>query len=140
MYANRNDFIDAFGSIEAVALTNIDSPTATTVNLAILDRALADAAAEINSYLARAYTLPLESVPDTLVWASCDIARYRLDKNRASEDVRRRYEDVIRWLKDLSRGVASLGLDASGSVPSEVHLASISAAPRVYSHETLADY
>ncbi|NJR38533.1 MAG: DUF1320 family protein [Leptolyngbyaceae cyanobacterium CSU_1_4] len=75
----------------------------------ILNRALDDADAEADGYLqAAGYTLPLSSVPLILRNKCCDIARYRLDRNRPRDDVRQRYEDAIAFFKDLVNGRVKL--------------------------------
>ncbi|GIX31373.1 MAG: hypothetical protein KatS3mg124_1845 [Porticoccaceae bacterium] len=98
-YATLEDLHARFGAqeIDAMAARSADPAQA-------LDQALADADAEIDGYLAARYRLPLPVVPAALVRIACDIARYRLWSERASEEVRRRYEDARRFLEALARG------------------------------------
>src|SRR3990172_2247057 len=110
-YATQQNMTDRFGSQELIELTDEDN--AGSINAAALGVALTDADAEINSYLAGRYTLPLTQTSDELVRMACDIARYRLFDTRASEQVKARYDDAIKKLRDVSRGVASLGIDQS---------------------------
>ena len=79
-------------------------------------QALADADELINSYLGERYTLPLPEVPRMVVSVACDIARHRLHKEGLHEEVRKRYEDALRWLKDVAAGRSGLGLP-EGSEP-----------------------
>lgn len=113
MYATQAQFIEAFGEPETLMLTNLDSPNTTTVNPVPLDRALTDASALIDSYLARRYLLPLASVPQVLIPYCLDIARYKLDRIRSREDVRQRYEDAIKWLEMVASGKVYLAVDTS---------------------------
>jgi phage gp36-like protein len=117
MYGSAVLFVEAFGEPETVMLTNLDDPTATSVNPVPLDRALTDAAALIDSYLQRRYQLPLVEVPQVLIPYVLDIARYRLDRIRDREDVRKRYEDAIKWLEGVRDGKNFLGTDVAANLP-----------------------
>jgi phage gp36-like protein len=120
MYGTSALFIEAFGQPEAVMLTNLDDPTITVVNPVPLNRALTDAAALIDSYLARRYQLPLSQVPQVLIPYALDIARYRLDRIRDRDDVRKRYEDAIKWLEGVRDGKNFLGTDVAANLPVDV--------------------
>jgi phage gp36-like protein len=114
-YATQADLEARFGADELTQLT--DRSGAHVPDAAIVARALADADAEIDGYLASRYALPLSTVPAVLARIACDIARYRLWEDRASEEVRRRYEDARRLLEAIARGTVSLGLPASSAAP-----------------------
>jgi phage gp36-like protein len=47
-------------------------------------------------------------LPEHLVQAVCDIARYRLYAGAADEEVQNRYDQAVAWLKDVSAGRALL--------------------------------
>ena len=89
-YATLQDMIDRFGERElgqiaqGVALEVIDADR--------VERALADASAEIDGYVGTRYPLPLAPVPALLTRAACDVARNRLYADAAPPAVRRRYE------------------------------------------------
>ena len=101
-YATQADLIDRFGETELAQRTNrVDGLTIDTV---VLARALADADAEIDSYLAVRYTLPLASTPVLLVRMAGDIARYRLYDDGVPDTVRQRYEDAVSLLKRMASG------------------------------------
>lgn len=111
-YATEQEMIDLFGEGEIIELTNLDNPSATTVDSTKLDAALEYASREVDSYLQAAqYKLPLASTPLVLRNKVADIARYHLDIYQAREDARKRYEDVLKWLKMLAEGKVSLGID-----------------------------
>ena len=119
-YAAIADLIARYGEDELIQLT--DRTGSGAVGTAIAQRALDDAEAEVNGYLAVRHALPLASVPPLLARITCDIARYRLWDDRASEEVRARYEDARRVLEALAAGRVTLGVtppDApSGPAPS----------------------
>lgn len=105
-YATQADLVDRFGSTELAQRTNrVDGQTIDTV---VLGRALADADAEIDGYLATRYTLPLTSTPVVLVRLACDLARYRLYDDGVPATVRQRYEDAVAMLKRIAQGDAQL--------------------------------
>lgn len=112
-YATQQHMIDRFGSQELILLT--DKVNAVAINAEVLGVAFADADAEINSYLSSRYVLPLTQTSPELVRMACDIARYRLFDTKAIEVVKIRYDDAIRKLRDVAKGVASLGIDQSSA-------------------------
>ena len=135
-YATQADLEARFGADELTQLT--DRVNAGVPDAAIVARALSDADAEIDGYLASRYALPLATVPPALARIACDIARYRLWEDRASEEVRRRYEDARRLLESIARGQVSLGLPAANAAPAlaEVSLGN----PRVMSRAVTGGY
>lgn len=101
MYATRDDLVARFTETEIASLEQDDSGAPSTE---ASTAALEDASAEADSYIAVKYTLPLPNTPTVLLRAVCDIARYRLYKDRATEEVRKRYDDAVSWLKLLAKG------------------------------------
>jgi len=116
-YAQAQDIIDRFPHRDLVQLTNED-PAATTLNAAVLGRALEDASAEIDSYLEGRFKLPLADPPAVLERLAIEIAMYRLQALRPLHDLkdaRQRYEDAIAMLRRVGSGEISLGLSPAGS-------------------------
>lgn len=107
---SRQDMIDRFGEQEMIKLT--DRAHRRAIDDAVLDKAMADAAAEAGSYLAAAgFTrLPL-TPPRALTVKTCDIARFYLYENGTSEIVQKRYDEAVKWLKEVVKNPAMLGLD-----------------------------
>ena len=112
-YATQADLVERFGADELVQLTN--RLGGQSIDAVVLGRALADADAEIDGYLATRYTLPLASTPAVLVRLSADLARYQLCRDKVPDSVRQRYVDGVAVLKRLATG--------------EVQLAGIAAVP-----------
>lgn len=112
-YATQTDLTDRFGAVELAQLT--DRASGQVIDTAVLDRALADADAEIDSYLATRYALPLASTPVVLVRLAADMARYRLFDDRVTESVRVRYQDAVSLLKRLASG--EVRLDGAATQP-----------------------
>jgi phage gp36-like protein len=115
-YATAADLTKRFGETELIELT--DQEGVGQINESVLAVALADADAEVDSYLVGRAVLPLSSVPPVLVRVSCDIARFRLFGAKAPEEVRNRYQDARAWLKDVAAGRAVLdGVDTPATAP-----------------------
>lgn len=111
-YATRADLEARYGEAELVQLS--DALGTGVSDEAVLDQALADASAEMEGYLARYAGQPL-TLPILNLYA-CDIARYRLWRDAASEEVRARYRDAIRFLEQVAKGAISLGAAAEAAV------------------------
>jgi phage gp36-like protein len=94
-----------------------DEQAAADDALVVLLRALADAESEVNGYLAGRHEVPLATVPDVIVRHTIGIAIYHVIGTRATERDERLYKDAIAFLRDVSRGVVSLGTDGSGDQP-----------------------
>jgi phage gp36-like protein len=117
-YAVKQDMIDRFGEAELIKLTDRDYPATPVINDTVLNAALADAEAEINSYLSGRYILPLTHTPAVLVRIACDIARHRLWViDPAPEQVAKRFRDAIAFLTSVAEGTSGIGVDTALEKP-----------------------
>ena len=109
-YATIQDVIARYGDDLLLILTDRDGDGAADMD--VVDQALQDAAAEIDTYLAAKYQLPVTTTVPALVRVSVDIVVYRLaaDRSTGTDEQRKRYEDAVSWLTKVSRGDVSLGL------------------------------
>ena len=112
-YVARQDLIDRFGEQEILQLTDKVDPPAGAIDDTVLGRAIADADGVIDAHLVGRYALPLASVPKILVRYACDLTRYFLWEDSASEPVMRAYKAAMAFLEAIAKGTASLGLDAA---------------------------
>jgi phage gp36-like protein len=117
-YIDKARMIAAFGNTELQQLTDRDGTVGAIVD-AVLDPAMADAIAEVDSYIGARYSLPLPSVPDIIPVFACDIARWRLYDHGAPEEVQKRYDRAVSWLRDVSKAVVSLGIKTTDTAPTE---------------------
>ena len=102
MYATEENLVARFGQeVDQLKLMHASASTA-------VEDALQDATEEINGYIGGRYALPLPNVPSNLERMACDIARYRLYFQQPTEEVRKRYEDAISFLKLVATGKAHL--------------------------------
>ncbi|NNH86246.1 gp436 family protein [Acinetobacter terrae] len=102
MYATEADLVARFSDEE------INNLKIMVTNPTFVDDAIQDATEEINGHIGGRYPLPLPNVPSNLKRMACDIARYRLYFQQPTEEVRKRYEDAIAFLKRVADNKAHL--------------------------------
>jgi phage gp36-like protein len=130
-YITQTEFEKRFGESELANLTESTD----------FNAAAADATSLIDGYLASRYTLPLSTVPPMVQSWAADVARYRLWDDRAPEEVRKRYEDVLQQLGQLARGLFSLPPGSDGAKPAGGGIAFGGyCADRVFTSDTLAGF
>lgn len=139
-YASKQNMIDRFGQAELVQLTDRAIPATGLIDDTVVNKALADADAEINGYLIGQYQLPLASVPANLELLACDIARFRLFDDRATEQVRQRYDDAVKYLTRVGKGELSLVLDQANNVAPPAGGPKFDGPDRTFSRDKLSDY
>lgn len=115
-YCTRQNLIDRFSEAELIQRT--DRTDSGAIDDVVLSEAIADADAEIEGYLT-AYQLPLAAVPANLERIACDIARYYLFSDIKNDLVQSRYDNAIRYLNLVAKGVVNLAPDTSGTVVEE---------------------
>lgn len=94
-----------------------------TIDAGLIARAIADATALIDGYLAGRYALPLATVPALVTDLAQRIAIYYAHSNVASEKIGKDYEAALKQLKDIASGLIKLdagGAEPAGSGASEV--------------------
>ncbi|KUG22372.1 phage protein [hydrocarbon metagenome] len=75
-------------------------------------QAIASADAEIDGYCAVKYSVPFVTVPAVVKALSVEISIYYLYKRRTvPEKIEKAYDKAVARLKDISRGLLSLGVD-----------------------------
>ncbi|BCB62259.1 hypothetical protein HaloA020_29600 [Halomonas sp. A020] len=121
-YCTKADLIARFGEDELQAIAHDANGE---IDDAAVDRACDDASGEIDGYVSAAgYPVPLSPVPRIVTAYACDIARYRLYDEHASEQVQKRYDDAVKFLRSVSRGEVKLGISTgpSSSSAGSVHM------------------
>ncbi|TBV76875.1 gp436 family protein [Pseudoxanthomonas winnipegensis] len=137
-YATRDDLVSRFGETEVAQLS--DRANTGQINEAVVADKLADAEAEIDAYLGGRFKLPLQVVPEVLKRVACDIARYHLQDDRATEDVVRRYKDAITFLQLIVKGTVSIGADPLGQTPAASDLPDFAGGERTFDARSLKDF
>ena len=114
-YAQISDLTLEFGHSELWSLAPLESDDKNNKLLdePKLNAMLVDADAIIHNYLSVRYLTPITPVEPILKQVACDLARFRL-RNRSggqsslTEEVRKRYEDVIKTLEKIRDGKISI--------------------------------
>lgn len=96
-----------------------DEQTAADAALVKINQVINDASGEIDAHLESKYQLPLSTVPLKLEQVCCDIARYALYDDQPTEHITKRYDDAVKYLLNVSKGVISLGVDKDNETPAE---------------------
>lgn len=139
-YADKQNMIDRFGETELIQVSNRDIP-GDVINDEAFAQAQQDGDAEIDAYLQGRYPLPLTHVPPVLCRLACDLYRYYLYTPRTTEEVEKRYDAAIKFLKDVSKGEVNLGIDATDQQPAETaHPIRVTSSPRRFSKERMEKY
>lgn len=117
MYVDKQGMIERYGETLLIQLTGHDDPTGAIVD-AVLDKALADAAATIHGYARTGgYVVPFVQIPDMVEgWQAC-IAFYSLHREGAEDKVVEDFKTAMAQLRDLARGL--LTLQAEGATAPE---------------------
>lgn len=137
-YTSLSALIDRYGEAELIQLT--DRAGAGVVDEDVVDRAIADADAEIDAYLAKRVSLPLASVPAVLDRTAAVLARYHLYNDAPTELVQSQYDAALRLLRDVANGLVSLGPDGDGGAVPESAAPSYSQGTAVFGDGGLDDY
>lgn len=138
-YATQEDMVARFGEAELIELTDRENREVIVPDL--VERALEDAEAEINSYLGSRYPLPLANPPKVLVRLACDIARYHLyGETGHTEVVKERYESAVKMLRCFANGTATLGVVGTQEPTPSAGGPEFFAQPPVFNRETLRDF
>jgi phage gp36-like protein len=110
-YCDSDDLALALGADRLLQLASDDGEELDTD---VVAGAVADAEAEIDAYCGARYAVPFSTVPGIIRKRCVDLAVYALYGRAAEipEDVQRRRDDAVAFLKDVSRGTAGLGASA----------------------------
>ena len=114
-YVTETQLIERYGERMIVQLTDRTRPAAGIRDSAVIARALDDAAAMADGYLAARYRLPLSATSALMVDLVAVIAIYKLHRETVPDKIRADYEDGLKRLADLSAG--RIRLDVAGIEP-----------------------
>lgn len=107
-YAAQSDIIELYG-LDALVVADRDGDG--SVDAPAVEKALAAASDEIDTYLGVRYRVPLDDpAPALIIRFAIDIALYQLATTAAmaSEEARTRYEDAIAALRRIGKGEQAL--------------------------------
>jgi phage gp36-like protein len=139
-YCAKADILEQLDEDILIQLT--DDEDTGSVDDDMVTRAIADADAEIDSYCGVRYPVPFSTVPGIIRKLSVEFSIYNLYARRkgVSDDRKDRYNNGIRFLRDVSKGVVSLGADDPDSTPSDANTPQISSSDRIFSRDKMKGF
>lgn len=115
-YVTVDEFVAYVHAHEAVELSDLYDPLNSEINSDKVTQSLISASREADSYLRNRYATPIAPTPFELKQPVMAIARYRLSNLDRESRIRLDYEDAIRFLQQVAKGLATLDLVA-GDAP-----------------------
>jgi len=127
MYCKIKDILNNIERGELISLVNDENRSSVDLSdnadpcVIRIQEAISQADEEINGYLRSRYTLPFQTVPESVYFISIDIAIYRLYQRRhrldMPESLTSIYHDRKRELEKIQRGEILLYIQEEPSVP-----------------------
>lgn len=121
MYCTKTDITKLLPEETLIQLVDDENLKPATINpatpahapmIARIDEAIETADSEIDGYCGAKYTVPFADVPRLITGLSVEIAIYYLYARRTvPERIEKRYDRAVARLKDIARGLLSLGID-----------------------------
>lgn len=108
MYCTEQDLIDRGWGEEIAGLSDKSGEMGGDVNEAILNQAIADASAKIDSYLVGLIALPIATPSPYVVRCACDMTRFYLYDIGVIPNVRLAYEEAIAFFQQVHLHKSSL--------------------------------
>jgi len=128
-------------NVKPAAIDPVD-PDHTAI-ISRVDEAIETADAEIDGYCAVKYSVPLSPVPAVVNKLSVELAIYYLHGRRSiPEKIEKRYERAVSRLKDIARGLLSLGVDPApaASTSADSAQANKAVSDRVFTRDSLKGF
>ncbi|MDH5637347.1 MAG: DUF1320 domain-containing protein [Nitrospinota bacterium] len=101
-YITRTDMETRYGADEILSLADRDGDGA--ADTGVIEAALEDATAVIDSHLVGRYTLPLNPVPAVIVRLACAMARFHLYDEAPTQKVTEEYQAAVSALQKIASG------------------------------------
>ena len=139
-YCAQSDLLEQISDDKLTQLTD-DADTG-SIDADVITRSIADADAEIDGYCGRRYTVPFTTVPAIIRKVSVDIALYNLYARRkgAPDDRQSRYDNAIKLLLNVSKGLITLGADDPDSTPASSNTPEISQSDRIFTRDKMSGF
>lgn len=110
-YATLDDMLEQVAEADLIALTDDDGAGA--VSTSVVDRAIENAGAVIDSYCAGRCTVPFSPVPEVIRMTAVDLAVFNLYSRRTHIEtppvILERQRQAVSWLKRVQDGLATVG-------------------------------
>lgn len=108
-YALQADYTLRFNSTETLKIT--DRTNSGSIDTAVLQAGLDDAAGYMDSWIGGRYVLPIIApFSQAMIACNCDLARWFLYVGDRPDQVDARKTEWDKWLTDVKGGIAGLGM------------------------------
>ena len=141
MYCTVDDLRDQ--SSEDFLIRCTDDAGVGAVDQTIVEKKIADAQTEIDSYCRAQYTVPFQVVPGLIKKLAVDIALYNLVSKRGLDEespdviLVKRYRDAVKLLENLAKGIVTIGPAADGEPRPQPQQATIVSQRRRFSRTSM---
>jgi len=139
-YIVEADLLNRISEDQLIQLS--DDAGAGSTDSAVITRAITEADAEINGYVATKHSVPLASPTDLIKKLSTDITIHNLfgRRQREPEDVRQRYDDAVKVLKSIAKGIVTLGVDPAPPESSRATRGETFGPARIFDRDKLGSF
>ncbi len=115
-YTSTPLMIDRVGEGMLIALTDRGEVPLGVIDTVVMTRAMADADAVINGYLAGRYVLPLAGTPALIADIAAAVTLWKLHVTSPEDKIKADYDAAIKTLRDIASGMIRMP-DAAGVEP-----------------------
>lgn len=142
-YCSQSDLENAIEENILIELSDDDKDG--VIDSGIVERAIADADAIVNSYLRKVFSVPLDPpIPDIVRKLSVDLSIYNLFARRAAhfdtpEWLIKKHDDSFSMLRAINRGEIDLDVEPPPA-NSAAQVASVNYPTRLFTDSTLEDF
>lgn len=137
-YCTLQDLVNRFTERELVQLT--DRSSTGQVDASLVADAIAFADATVDEYIWKQVQLPLEYVSEDVRGLSMVIALHYLYGASVPETPQKLYDDAIKRLEQISRGVIKLGPGVNGEAPVATNGAQMESGGRIFGRADSGGY
>lgn len=121
-YCTLEDIRGHVPEARLVEITDDTNPNATgTVNVAVVEKAIAESSDIIDAYIGKRFKLPLPGIPSVLRTICVDLSIYnlyeRVTELNVSDGMQLRYKNALSLLKGIADGEVSIGIVPEEDIP-----------------------
>jgi phage gp36-like protein len=109
-YATLEQLTDRYGEQMLVLLTDRGPVATGTIDITVVDRALADTDAMIEGFLTDRYVLPLAETPPLLSAMAQRIAIWELHRHNPNDKIEKDYKEAMAFLDRIGKGIVRLSV------------------------------
>lgn len=109
-YVTVAEFVDRVGVNETIELSDLWDALNDSIDSSKINTALIAASREVDSYIRQRYVTPVVPTPWELMQPVTAIARYRLSNLDRDSRIRIDYDDAIKYLGLIAKGLVGLDL------------------------------